>query len=402
MTPVADAIRVVLNHAAPRAAEITPLTSSTLGQVLAEDLRADLDSPPFAKALMDGFAVRSADLVGGVGEFALAPETAAGDGPGAELSAGHAAPTNTGAPLPPGADAVVKVELSEVNGGRVSLRDPAVAAGKNVLARAGEFRAGDVVIPKGTVMGSVAFGLSAAVGRTAIRTVPPARVAVLVTGNELVEANTKPQGGQIRNTNGPMLVALCVKAGALPRYLGIGRDDPAILASLVKEALLTADVLVMSGGVSVGQHDHTPNVLKSLGVKLHFHTVLMKPGKPLVFGTAPPGKDGRERLVFGLPGNPVSSAVTFALFVRPALRQIAGLTPGPERHELPLTCGLTVTNDRPTYQPARLTSGGLAVGPLNWAGSADLRAMLPADCMIELPAGPVDLPAGALVTVIEL
>ena len=402
MIPVADATRTVLAHATPRKPEVTPLTSSTLKQVLAEDLRADIDGPPFAKALMDGFALRASDLPGGLGELPLTAEVAAGHDPMSDPPPGHATPISTGAPLPAGTDAVVKLELAEVIGDRVKLADGGLVAGRNVFPQAGEYRAGDIVVAKGTVMGPVAFGLSAAVGRTAILTVPPARVAVLVTGDELVEANMKPRGGQIRNSNGPMLVALCVGAGALPRYLGIGRDDPAILASLVKEALLTADVLVMSGGASVGAHDHTQQVLESLGVTTHFHLVNMKPGKPVLFGTSQPGKDGRARLVFGLPGNPVSAAVAFALFVRPALRQIAGLTPGPERHELPLTCGLTTDNDRPTYQPARLTGGGLAVGPLNWAGSADLRAVLPADCVIELPAGPVDWPAGAPVTVIEL
>lgn len=401
MISVAEAIQYVLPHASPRPAEVTPLTSSTLGQVLAEDLRADFDSPPFSKALMDGFAVRAADLPGGGGELGLAAEVAAGGAPAGPLPPGCAAPISTGAPLPAGADAVVKVELSRSLDGRVRLDDPALAPGRNVLPRGAEFRAGDVVVPSGSVMGAVAFGLSAAVGRTAIRTLPPPRVAILVTGDELVEANVKPRGGQIRNTNGPMLLALTVGAGGLPRYLGIGRDDPAILASLVKEAFLTADVLVMAGGASAGAHDHTAAVLTSLGVVRRFHGVRMKPGKPVLFGTSQAGKDGRVRLVFGLPGNPVGAAVAFALFVKPALRRIAGLSPGPDRHTLPLATPLKVSGDRPMYYPARRASGG-ALEPLAWAGSADLRAVLEADCLIELPAGAVDLPAGEPVTVIDL
>lgn len=408
MLTVADALALVLARAAPRPRGVAALTSSTLGQVLSDDLLADVDSPPFDKALMDGFAVRAADLPGGAGELALAGgHLAAGVTGGGTLGAGEAVAIATGAPLPAGADAVVKVEQSEpLPGGRVRLSDPTLAPGRNVMFRGTELRAGDVALPAGTVISPVAFGLCAAVGKTAVPTVPPARVAILVTGDELVEANTKPGPGQIRNTNGPMLVALTTRAGALPRYLGIGRDDEMILTSLVREGLATADVLVTCGGVSVGKRDLTPAVLAALGVETQFHQVRMKPGKPLLFGTFGPGTvankpAGQAKLVFGLPGNPVSAFVGFELFVRPALRALAGLAhPGPPRRRLVLSDPLTSVNDRPTFHPGKLTPDGLGVAPLKWAGSADLRAVLGADALLELPAGAVDLPAGSAVDVV--
>lgn len=403
MIAVADALAAVLAHAAPRKREVTALTSAALGQVLAVDLSADLDSPPFDKALMDGFAVRATDLPDGAGTLAVVAEVAAGAVLDRELAAGEAVAITTGAPLPAGADAVVKVELTTpADGGRVTFHDPGLVPGRNVLHRGEEMRTGQVVLLAGTVISPVAFGLCAAVGKTAVHTIPPARVAVLVTGNELVEANTKPGPGQIRNTNGPMLVAQTVRAGALPRYLGIGRDDAGILTSLVREGLATADVLLVSGGVSVGTYDLMPGVLEALGVTAHFHKVMMKPGKPLLFGTATAGTGANAgpRLVFALPGNPAGAFVAFELFVRPALRVLAGLSdPGPERVRLTLTDALAGNHDRPMYHPAKRAGVG-GVSPLKWAGSADLRAVLGADALVEVPPGRFAAAAGDVVDVI--
>ncbi len=403
MLDVAAALAEVLAHAVPRKREVTALTSAALGQVLAVDLAADLDSPPFDKALMDGFAVRAADLPGGAGTLAVAGEVAAGAVSDRELGAGEAVAITTGAPIPAGADAVVKVELTTpADGGRVTVNDPSLGPGRNVLHRGEEMRTGQVVLPAGTVISPVAFGLCAAVGKTAVQTIPPARVAVLVTGNELVEANTRPGPGQIRNTNGPMLVAQAVRAGALPRYLGIGRDDPALLTSLVREGLATADVLVVSGGVSVGKFDLMPGVLEALGVTARFHKVRMKPGKPLLFGTATGGTGSHAgpRLVFALPGNPAGAFVAFELFVRPALRVLAGLAdPGPPRVRLTLTEPLEGNHDRPMYHPAKRAGAG-GVTPLKWAGSADLRAVLGADALVEVPPGRFAAGAGDAVEVV--
>ncbi|HET6573511.1 MAG TPA: gephyrin-like molybdotransferase Glp [Fimbriiglobus sp.] len=390
MLEVADARGVVLRACQPLDAAPTPLAEA-LGRVLAEDVRADLDSPPFTKALMDGYAVRAADGL----NLRLTGVVAAGDPPGATVGPGESVRIFTGAPLPDGADAVVMVEKTEPAepkvGEPVRLTE-AVKPGQNVLPRGREMRAGDVVLPAGTAIAPAAVGLLAGVGRAAVSTVRPPRVAVLATGSELVEADTKPGPGQIRNSNGPMLVAQAARSGAVPRYLGIGRDDPNVLAAMVRDGLANADVLILAGGVSVGAFDLVPGVLRELDVEAHFHKVRMKPGKPLLFGTR------GDKLVFGLPGNPVSSFVCFELFVRPALRALAGhRDPGPNTATLPLCEPLSAKNDRPTFHPAKLE--GTAVRPLPWFGSADLRALLTADALLVLPPGEVRYEPGQPISV---
>lgn len=385
MLEVADARGVVLRACQPLDTAPTPLAEA-LGRVLAEDVRADLDSPPFTKSLMDGYAVRAADGV----NLRLTAVVAAGDPPGATVGPGEAVRIFTGAPLPDGADAVVMVEKTEPAepkiGEAVRLTEP-VKPGQNVLPRGREMRAGDAVLPAGTAITPAAVGLLAGVGRATIAAVRPPRVAVMATGSELVEADAKPGPGQIRNSNGPMLVAQAARSGAMPRYLGIGRDDPNVLAAMVREGLANSDVLILAGGVSVGAFDLVPGVLRDLGVEAHFHKVRMKPGKPLLFGT----RGGK--LVFGLPGNPISSFVCCELFVRPALRALAGhRDPGPNTVTLPLGEPLSAKNDRPTYHPAKLE--GTAVRPLPWFGSADLRALLTADALLVLPSGEVRYEAG--------
>ena len=385
MLEVADALRTVLTHARLRPAAVTALSPAVLGRVLAEDLAADLDSPPFAKALMDGYAIRSGDLVGGQGTFAVIEEVAAGSLPARPVGPGQATRIFTGAKLPDGADAVVKQELAEVlAGGRVTLADPSAKPGRNVMDRGREMRAGDVVLPAGTALTPVALGVAATLGRTSARLIPPVTVAVVTTGDELVEAGVVPTGSQIRNSNGPILAALAARAGGVPRDLGTARDDEAALTAKLADGL-TADVLLLAGGVSVGKFDLVPQVLKDLGVETHFHHIRMKPGKPLLFGTK------GDTLVFGLPGNPVSALVCFELFVRPALRSLAGLPQvGPTAGTL--AAAFTASNDRPTFHPVAVS--GTVVTPRPWFGSADLRSLLAANALMHLPAGAIDWPAG--------
>jgi molybdopterin molybdotransferase len=390
MLEVADARAAVLRAARrlpPTAAALTP---AALGRVLAEDVRADLDSPPFTKALMDGYAVRAADAPA---KLRIVREVSAGAGEAAAVGAGEAVRIFTGAPLPDGADAVVRQEDATVDGGWVTVG--AVRPGANVLPRGTEMTAGDVVLPAGMVLTPAALGLLAAVGRTAADLYPMPRVGVLATGNELVEPAAVPGPGQIRNSNGPMLAAQAARAGAVPTTFGVGRDDRAALAALIRDGLAASDVLILSGGVSVGTYDLVPDVLRELGVAVHFHQVRMKPGKPLLFGT------WQDALVFGLPGNPVSSFVGFELFVRPALRTMTGHPdPGPVVAKLPLTEAISAKNDRPTYHPARLE--GPSVRPLPWFGSADLRGLLAADALLVLPPGSVQLDVGQVAEVVVL
>ena len=376
--------------------EIVALTSAALGQVLAADILADLDSPPFTKALMDGYAVQAADLMQGPIELNILEEVQAGAMPMKSIGPGDAIGVYTGAPVPVGTDAVVMKERCEVlPNGKVRVHDTSLRPGKSVLDRGAEMRSGETVLRQGTVISPNAFGLFASVGKTAVPAYPRAKVGVLATGDELVEANMKPKDAQIRNSNGPMLVAQSVRAGALPRYLGIARDDETTLKSMIREGLTTTNILVLAGGVSAGKFDLVPSVLESLGVTIRFHKVRMKPGKPMLFGTK------GDVLVFGLPGNPVSANVGFELFVRPAIRKLSGhAEPGTMMRKMPLNQPLMANNDRPTYQPARLQHD--AVQPLPWLGSADLRALLNADALIALPVGTIDLAAGAMVDVIPM
>ena len=396
MMEVSAARETVMRFAKPLPPQITPLSSPALGQVLAADVACDVDSPPFAKALMDGYAVRAADLAGGPVSLFVVDEVAAGAMPTVGIEDGEAVAVYTGAPLPDGADAVVMKERCEVHeNSTITATDTALTAGKNVFARGAEMRAGETVIPAGTVLTPTAYGLFAAVGKTAVQAHPRPRMVVVATGNELVEPAMKPHGGQIRNTNGPMLMAQAASAGALPRYLGIATDDADVLASYVREGLEISDVLVFAGGVSAGKFDLVPDVLKANGVDIHFHHVRMKPGKPLLFGTK------GDKLVFGLPGNPVSAFVGFELFIRPALRALAGhKTAGPRERKYELAEPLTANHDRPTYHPARIHFPTQTVRPLPWSGSADLRAILTANGLIELPAGAVNLEAGERVNVV--
>lgn len=392
MLDVAEARRLILSHARPLPDEPTPLHAA-LGRALAEAVRSDLDMPPFDKALMDGYAVRAGDPpVRDVIE-----EVGAGQVPTRPVGPGQATRIMTGAPLPHGADAVVPVErTTALSPGRVQI--DRAEAGQFILRRAAEYAAGRQVLAAGTLLRPQEVGVLASVGRDRVRTVPPARVAVLATGDELVEPPERPGPGQLRNSNSPMLHAQALRAGAVPRYLGIGRDSLASLGPLVEEGLRSADVLVLSGGVSAGNRDLVPAALSAAGVTAHFHHVAMKPGKPLLFGTH------GARLVFGLPGNPVSSFVCFELVIRPALRLLAGLTADPAPAHAALTADFTHRSDRPTFHPARTDEGpsGRTVTLTPWIGSASLSCLLAANALVPLPAGEARLRQGERVPILLL
>ncbi len=393
MLEVADALAAILDRATTLSPVEFALSSDVLGRVLGEAVASDLDSPPFDKSLMDGYAVGSAD---GLGPFEVIEEVPAGRMPTKVVGRGQASRVMTGAPIPAGADAVVPHERTTLEGTTVRLQQ-APPAGQFILERAREMAAGEIILPAGTVLTPQTLGLLAAVGRTSARVHPAATLSVISTGDELVEPPHVPGPGRIRNSNGPMLLAQAIRAGAIARYLGIAADDRDRLADLVRQGL-ESDVLVLSGGVSAGKFDFVPGVLQDLGVETHFHKVRMKPGKPLLFGTR------HDTLVFGLPGNPASSFVGFELFVRSALRKIAGHpAPAPVFGPIPLAGELALENDRPTFAPGRMEwFDGPRVRPLASFGSADLRSLVQADALIRLPAGVVHRAAGQTVSTLVL
>jgi molybdopterin molybdotransferase len=403
MLSVAQAQATILEATCPLPARATALTPAALGLVLGEDVVSDIDSPPHDKALMDGYAVRLADVPGGRGELEVIEEITAGHIPTRPLGPGQAARIMTGAPIPAGADVVVQVERTQPGeGNRVRIEDRPPRAGQNILTRGREMRPGQVVMPAGRVLHPQDFGVLATIGRVTPRLIPRPGVAILSTGDEVVEPSQVPGPGQIRNSNGPMLAAQAARAGALPRFLGIARDDVDELRAIVRQGL-EDDVLVLSGGVSAGKLDLVPGVLQELGVEQHFHKVAMKPGKPAFFGTRerPDGKT----LVFGLPGNPVSSFVCFELFVRPALRKFRGLADtGPRVVQATLAEDFPYRTDRPTYHPALLSPGpdGWKVQIVPWFGSPDLLGLTRGNALAVLPPGDHEHKVGERLPVIVL
>ncbi len=405
MLQVADAQAIVRQHLKPLPPEPMALTSAALGHVLATDVVSDLDMPPYHKSMMDGYAVRSVDLPTGKGTLHVIEEITAGQVPRRSLEAGQASRIMTGAPIPAGCDAVVIIERTRLGAdGCVEIEDRPPKPGQNILPRGAEMQRGDTILPAGTVLRPQEFGVLSTVGRTTVSVHPPPRVAILSTGDELVEPAETPQGGQIRNSNGAMLVALVSHSGGSPRYLGIARDDPACLRPMICDGL-KAHVLLLSGGVSAGKLDLVPGVLREAGVIAHFHKVEMKPGKPVFFGTSSRSEGGGQTLVFGLPGNPVSVLVCFELFVRPALRRMRGhADPGPNFVSALLSEDFAYRTDRPTYHPAHLelTATGWRVRPVPWFGSADLRALTQANALVLFPSGDQRYRAGQTFEVLSL
>jgi len=376
---------------------------AAIGCVLDEDVRTDIDSPPFDKALVDGYAVRTSDLDGAPPRLGIGEVITAGQVPSRPLGLGEAAVVMTGAPIPMGCDAVVMHEKTRLLEGHVLIEELAVRPAQNLLPRGTEMKAGSIVLARGSVLNPARLGVLASAGRAKVRVVPRPRVAIVPTGDELVEPGQVPGPGQIRSSNGIVLHASALQVGADAETWPIARDDQEVLRNALAEGL-TWDVLMVTGGVSAGQRDLVPQVLESLGVRCMFHKVRLKPGKPLWFGVGPFRSDGGGTLVFGLPGNPVSVLVGFLLFVKPALCALAGK---PEEGvlglEARLSCSFRHRGDRPSYHPGKLTPSEPGSGdpplvePLSWAGSSDLCTVAQADGFAAFEAGDREYHPGEIV-----
>lgn len=399
LLPVADALATVLAQAQPLPPESVPL-GRALGRILAADIQAAEPLPPFPASVKDGYAVIAAD---GPGVYPVVGEVTAGRVADFVLESGQVAYITTGAPLPPGADAVVMVEQTEPvehpDGGRHVHIKTAVRPGDDVRPVGVDVAPGQTVLHAGDKLGPAEIGLLATVGVTEVLVYGQPRVAVLSTGDELVEPG-KPLGpGQIRDSNRFTLLAAVEANGGFGIDLGIAGDSQDELEARMQRGLRDAEVLLTTGGVSMGNLDLIKPILEQAG-QVHFGRIRMKPGKPLTFATAE--VDGRRRLVFGLPGNPVSSLVTFYLFGVPALRKLAGWPdPHLRRVQARLARSVQLDPERPEYHRATLIwdrrEGCLVAESTGSQASSRLLSMRSANALLELPAGDGILPAGALV-----
>ncbi|MCC7084934.1 MAG: molybdopterin molybdotransferase MoeA [Pirellulales bacterium] len=456
MLSVAEALHQVLECTCANRTEQVQLADA-VGSVLAEDIASDVDSPPHDKSIVDGYAVRGEDLVHGRAELAVLEEIIAGAMPTRVVGPAHCSRIMTGAPLPKGVDSVVMVERTQLTAERVQIDDERFRTGQNVMRRAASLHKGEIVLRTGAEIGLAEIGLLAEVGRSRVQVVGQVQVAILATGNELVPHDQTPTAGHIRNSNGPMLAAAVRRTGAMPVDLGIARDRLDDLRQTIA-AGLKHDVLVLSGGVSAGVLDLVPAVLAELRVRQVFHKVRLKPGKPLWFGVVngestgqgsgfrvqdssgtrkahggmdevviestgrqPPSvsgtspvhssgpilhTSGNRCLVFGLPGNPVSSFVCFELFVKPAIARLAGRpwTPPHPTRLARLSTAFQQHGERTTYHPAMLSRSpeGWLVEPTTWKGSSDLRGFVGANSLAVFPPGDREFAIGETIEALPL
>lgn len=383
-----EALEIVLTDVKP-ANTMRVSMMSALNRILAEDLISDIDMPPFNKAAMDGFACRRQDLKR---PMEVIEEIPAGATPLKKIGSGQCSRIMTGAPVPEGADFILMKEYA------VTAKDGKIICTKelasdNICIKGEDVQQGDVVLTNGTFLKPQHIAILASIGCTESLVYKIPSIAVISTGNELVEPDQKPGSSKIRNSNGYQIMAQCIQMGLSPEYLGIVADDEVKLTHLLSEAIGKYDVVLMSGGVSVGDYDYVPEVLKKLGVDIRFHGILAKPGKHLLFGR----KD--NHFVVGLPGNPVSSFVQFEILVKHLLQKLTGQAPPHLILHIPLEESYKRKKDDVlAFVPVQITENG-SVKPLEYHGSAHIHAYVNAHGIMEMPIGIAEYKKGDIVRV---
>lgn len=399
-----EAIDEILNYISGGAGAEAVFILDALERVCAEDVRARFSVPPFDTSAMDGFAVSSADMTGGRVELSVIGEAAAGSAPGFKIRRGEAVKIMTGAPLPEGADAILIKEVAEEvknDGVWTVASSEKTPAGLHVRRTGADFAEGDVIVPRGALLNPAALGILASAGVTRVKVFEKRSVAVVSTGDELVDPLDEavaapgfaPGPGRIMNSNLFMLCGLLARAGVKAEPCGIAKDAPEEIASKIAEGLARADIVITTGGASVGSYDYIPDALGLLGFDVGVWKMAIKPGRPFIFGLK---KDGRRnKLVFGLPGNPASSLVSFIKILRPALYKYAG------RSDPKATILVTgALSEKVKRDPARTTFLRARIGGAAGDGAAHpvicvpskqdsniLTTALYADCLAEIPAG---------------
>lgn len=395
--PVEQARQIVLENVGILPSEAIDLNSSP-GRFLAEDVAADSDMPPFDRARMDGYALKANDVLEPGAVLEVIGAVAAGEAFGGVVSRGQAVRIMTGAPVPAGADAVQRFEVTEEVDGRARINET-IRVGQNIGRRGSEARGGETVIPRGTRITPAEIAVLASFGYARVRVTRRPTMALFATGSELVEVAAKPSTAQIRNSNSHALAGYAKEAGIDAADLGIIPDDEDRLRRAIGDALDRFDVVALSGGVSMGDYDLVKAVLKELGAQVFFDKVCIHPGKPTVFARR------GERIVFALPGNPVSMAVTFLMFAYPALLRMQGAA----MTDLPVVMAQLAQDvrhnpDRRSYLPGRfqIKDGRVSVAPVKWTGSSDLVAFRRANALLVIRENVEKLSKGEAVETVLL
>jgi len=398
-----QARRVVEEHAAglrPHGKELLELLDGA-GRVLAEPIMADRNFPPFPRTTRDGYAVRAADLAQLPAHLKVIAEIKAGIAPAniPVLEAGQAAPIMTGAPVPPGADAVVMVEYTSQNIDEVEITK-GVAAGDNVVPAGSEAKRGDCLLPPGLRMDHSAIAVAASVGRSHLLVHEKPRVAILSTGDEVVDIEVPPGPTQIRNSNTYSLAAQVSAAGGEPVLLPIAPDQSLRLRELISDGF-EADLLLLTGGISMGKYDLVEQVLAEFQAEFLFTGALIQPGRPVVFGRVP-SESEQPKYFLGLPGNPVSTMVCFELFARPVLEALSGLTPRKLTFlHAKLKSEINTKTGLKRFLPGILSGEfeQAEVELARWQGSGDIAATARANCYVVIPPDRERIAAGEWVPV---
>lgn len=365
--------------------------TSSLHRILAEDIISDVDMPPFDKSAMDGYACKSEDLDKALSLIETIP---AGKAPEKTIKQGQCSEIMTGAPVPEGADCVIKVEDTHLDA-----QGCVVFAGKagraNIAYKAEDVSSGSILIPRGTFIEPQHIAILASTGYSEPLVAIKPKVAVISTGDEIVEPDQEPGISKIRNSNAYQLIGQIEKCGCIADYMGIARDNEQITFNMIGSALQDHDVVLLSGGISMGQFDFIPGVFEKLGVEVLFQTIAVQPGKPTLFG-----KFGKKR-IFGLPGNPVSAFNTFEILVKPYLRLSMGGDKGWKM--LTFTMGSSYSrkkSERDSFIPVRIENG--KVYPHDYHGSAHIQALTTADGFIMVPLGTTNIEEGASIDVRQI
>ncbi|MEA3317949.1 MAG: gephyrin-like molybdotransferase Glp, partial [Bacteroidota bacterium] len=364
--------------------------TKSLNRILAEDVKSDIEMPPFDKAAVDGYACKSSDIDM---ELEVIESVQAGQSPQKKVQKGQCTQIMTGAPVPDGVDTIVMVEHTEETNGKVKVLNK--NAKSNISKRAEDVKQGQVVLEKAILIKPQHIAIFASVGYTDVLVCKKPKVGIISTGDELVEPNEKPGLSKIRNSNGYQLLSQCTAIGVEARYYGIAKDSEELTFKIVSKALAENDLIMLSGGVSMGEFDFVPGVLKKAGVDILFDRLAVKPGKPTTFGLAD------KKFCFGLPGNPVSSFIQFELLVKPLLYKMMGLNFQPVSIKLPMANDYNrKTTSRKAYMPVLIKDGKIET--IEYHGSAHIHALNKADGIISIPIGVNTLKEGEIVDVRQI